>query len=99
MQDNCNYCMSYNLKKGKRGPVEIIESKGVRIPIYFSPIRGRESYQLAFYKAGKRKRERTGCLEAARKRGKELIEGLAAGTAHVGTFTPRQTAMINEVVE
>jgi integrase len=91
--------MSHNLKKGKRGPVEVIESKGVRIPIYFSPIRGTESYQLAFYKAGKRKRERTGELEAARKRAKELIEELATGAAHVGTFTPRQTAMINEVVE
>ena len=63
--------MSHNVKKGKRGPVEVIQSKGVRIPIYFSPIRGTESYQLAFYKAGKRKRERTGELEAARKRAKE----------------------------
>ncbi len=52
MQDNYNNCMSHYFKKGKRGPIEVIESKGVRIPIYFSPIRGTESYQFAFYKGG-----------------------------------------------
>jgi hypothetical protein len=94
-----NYCMSHSLRRGKRGPIEVIENKGVKIPIYFSPIRGAQSYQLAFCKAGKRKRERTGELEVARKRARELIEELASGAAHFGTFTPRQTVMINEIVE
>ena len=56
-----------------------IDAKGIKIPIYFSPIRGVDSYQLSFYKAGKRNRERVASLEAARTRAKELIEELADG--------------------
>jgi len=91
--------MPSKTQKSERGPVEIIESKGVKIPIYFSPIRGVESYQLSFYKAGERDRERVSSLEAARTRAKELIEELAEGTAHIALFTPKQTAAINEAVE
>lgn len=90
--------MSSRAKK-QRGPVEIIEAKGIKIPIYYSPIRGVDSYQLSFYKAGKRDRERVASVEAARTRAKELIEELADGTAHVAAFTPKQTAAINEAVE
>jgi hypothetical protein len=90
--------MSSRAKK-QRGPVEIIDAKGIKIPVYFSPIRGVDSYQLSFYKAGKRNRERVASLEAARTRAKELIEELADGTAHVAAFTPKQTASINEAVE
>lgn len=82
-----------------RGPVEIVEAKGIKIPVYLSPIRGVESYQLAFYKAGKRDRERVASLDCARTRAKELIEELAEGTAHVASFNPKQTAAINEAVE
>jgi len=32
-------------------------------------------------------------------RAKEIIEGLANGTAHIASFTTKQTAAINEVVE
>ena len=35
-------------KLKKRGPIEIIEGKGVKIPIYAGEIRGVMSYQLAF---------------------------------------------------
>ena len=91
--------MSSTAGKTKRGPIEIVEGKGIKILIYDSPVRGLESYQLAFYKAGKRDRERVNSLEAARKRAKELIEELAQGVAHVAAFTPKQTASINEAVE
>lgn len=90
--------MSSRAKK-QRGPIEIIEAKGIKIPIYYSPIRGVDSYQISFYKAGKRDRERVASVEAARTRAKELIEELADGTAHVAAFTPKQTAAINEAVE
>lgn len=91
--------MSSTVKKEKRGPVETIEGKGIKIPIYYSPIRGMESYQLSFYKSGKRDRERVVSLEAGRTRAKELIEELSEGTAHVAAFTPKQTASINDAVE
>ncbi|MCK9587956.1 MAG: tyrosine-type recombinase/integrase [Terrimicrobiaceae bacterium] len=91
--------MSSKVSKKKRGPVEIIEGKGIKIPIYDSPIRGGSSFQLAFYKEGKRDRERTATIEAARKRAKELIEELASGKAHAGiTFTAAQAAVIHDAV-
>ena len=45
-------------KDKKRGPIELIEGKGIRIPIYAGAIRGSLSYQLAFYRNGMRQRER-----------------------------------------
>ena len=86
-------------KTKRRGPLETIEGKGVNIPIYYAPYRGTDSYFLAYYAEGKRKFERAPSLEAARKRGRALIEDLASGTAHVASFTPTQTAAINEAVE
>ena len=85
-------------QKKKRGPIEVVQGKGIKIPIYDSPIRGSPSFQLAFYKEGRRDRERTTTIEAARKRAKELIEELASGKAHAGTFTAAQAAVINDAV-
>lgn len=90
--------MSHMVGKARKGPVEIVESKGIKIPVYSSPYRGTQSYLLAYYSDGKRKRERAPTPEAARKRAKELIEDLANGVVHVGTFSPKQTASINEAV-
>lgn len=83
----------------KRGPIEIIEGKGIKIPIYYSPIRAAASYQLAFYREGRRDRERTSTREAARKRAKELIAELSKGTAHVATFTAKEAAVVNVAVD
>ncbi len=83
----------------ERGPITIVEGKGVRIPIYFAPYRDTESYQLAYYASSQRKRERAPTLEEAKKRAKELVEELSAGKAHVVTFTPKQTAAITDAVE
>lgn len=77
----------------------MVEGKGIRIPIYAGAIRGVVSYQFAFYRNGVRERERTSTLDAARKRAKELIEELSTGVAHVAAFTPKETAVVNEVVE
>ncbi len=85
--------------KKNRGPVDVIEGKGVRIPIYSGEIRGVISYQFPYYLNGVRQRERSSTLEAARVRAKELIEELATGVAHVAAFTPKETAAINEAVD
>jgi hypothetical protein len=85
--------------KKKRGPVEIVEGKGIKIPVYYSPYRHTESYLLAYYAEGDRKRERVPSVQAAWKRGKELIEELSAGTAHVGRFTPKEAAAVNTAVD
>lgn len=92
--------MSSTLKSKKdRRPITVIENKGVRIPIYLSPRRGEESYVLAYYAEGKRKRERIADLEDAKKRARQLVEDLAVGKVHVASFTLKQTAAITDAVE
>ena len=92
--------MSLTLKKEKsRGPIEVVEGKGIKIPIYLSPLRGKESYLLTYYAEGERERERAPDLEAARKRAKQLISELNDGKVHVASFTLKQTAAITDAVE
>ena len=75
--------MSRTAKKSRRGPVEIIEGKGVKVPVYYSPYRDTESYLLAYYCDGRRQRERVPSLLAARKRAKELIVELSLSLIHI----------------
>ena len=99
MRDTYPFAMSRAPEKTERGPVQTIESKGIKIPVYYSPYRDTESYLLAYYSEGKRKRERAPSLPAARKRAKELIQELSKGTAHVATFTAKEAAAVNTAVE
>ncbi len=91
--------MSHAAEKTKRGPVEVIEGKGIKIPVYYSPYRETESYLLAYYSEGTRQRERVASLPQARKRGKELIGELSKGTAHVAPFTAKEAAAVNTAVD
>jgi integrase len=91
--------MSRPPEKTTNGPVEIIEGKGIKIPIYHTHYRHLEGYQLAYYIEGKRKRERAPTLQEARKRAKELIAELSKGTAHIATFTPKEAAVVNVAVD
>lgn len=81
------------------GPVDVIESRGIRIPIYLNPRRGKESYLVTYFAKGARKRERISNLTDARKRAKALIPELLEGKVHVSSFTLKQTAAINDAVE
>ena len=82
------------------GPVEVVESKGIKIPIYSSPARGRENYIIIYYGNGERKRERAGTtLEEAKAAAKSKIAELTKGTAHVGSLTPRQVAVVADSLE
>ena len=83
----------------KAGPLEVVESKGIKIPIYSSPAFGKESYLISYYAEGKRKRERAGTLGEARSQAKAKIKELTAGSADVGTFTPRQIAAVVDAVD
>ena len=83
----------------KAGPVEVVESKGIKISIYSSPAFGKESYLISYYAEGKRKRERAGTLEEARSQAKAKIKELTAGSANAGAFTPRQIAVVMDAVE
>lgn len=97
---NSIHAMSLAQKTEKsRGPIEVIEYKGVNIPLYLSPLRGKESYILAYYAEGQRKRERVSSLEGARKRAKQLISDLNLGNVHVAKFTLKQTAAITDAVD
>jgi integrase len=83
----------------KAGPLEVVESKGIKIPIYSSPAFGKESYLISYYAEGKRKRERAGTLGEARSQAKAKIKELTAASADVGTFTPRQIAAVVDAVD
>jgi len=84
----------------KRGPVEVVENKGIKIPIYRSDAYGRESYLIAYYSLGRRLRERAGnTLAQARQQAKAKIDVLASGAVHVGTFTVAQTAVVTAALE
>jgi integrase len=83
----------------RTGPLEYVESKGIKIPIYSSPAFGKESYLIAYYAEGKRRRERFGTLDEARAEAKVKIKELTKGVAHVGSFTARQVAVITDAAE
>ena len=79
--------------KAARGPIETIESKGVKIPLYDA---GDGKVIISFYVEGKRKLVKCKSVEAAREEAKAKIQELTTGVAHAGTFSPRQTAVIND---
>jgi integrase len=81
-------------EKGK--PIETIESKGVKIPLYDA---GDGKVIISFYAEGKRKLVKCKSLEAAREEAKVKIQELTKGTAHVGTLTPRQLAVVTDATE
>ena len=82
------------------GPVEIVKSKGVEIPIYLSPVRGRENYIVTYYANGERKRERAGTtLADARSFARDKVHDLTKGTAHVGPLSARQAAVVADSLE
>lgn len=81
------------------GPVEVIESRGIRIPIYLNPRRGKVSYLVTYFAKGERKRERVSNLADARKRARALVPELLEGKVHVSSFTLKQTAAITDAVE
>lgn len=81
----------------RRGPIETIESKGIKIPLYDA---GSGKVLLSFYAEGKRKLVKCRNLEAAREEARAKIAELTKGIAHVGAaFTLRQTAAIADATE
>ena len=80
----------------KRGPLEVVEGKNVRIPLYDA---GEGKFLLAYYAEGRRKLVKCRNREDARKRAKALIEELSKGTAHVATFTAKEAAAVNAAVD
>lgn len=85
--------------KRKRGPVEIIETKGVNIPIYAGLHHGKKSFLIAYYSGGKRVRDRASTIEEARRLARLKADGLTSGTAHVMQLTPAQAAVIQNAVD
>jgi integrase len=86
-----------NASKAKeRGPVEIIKGKTSSIPIYDA---GGGRFIAAYYAEGKRRLVKFKSLEAAKAGAKEIIQTLTTGVAHVATFTPKETASINDAVD
>ncbi len=80
----------------KRGPLDIVEAKNIRIPLYDA---GNGKVLLAYYAEGHRKLVKCKSVDDGRRRAKELIQELASGTAHVGTLTPKEAAAVNTAVD
>ena len=76
--------------------MEIIKEKTTSIPIYDA---GDGKYIAAYYAEGKRRLVKYKSLEAAKAGAKEIIQTLTTGVAHVATFTPKETASINDAVD
>jgi integrase len=73
-------------------PVEIVEHKNQKIPIYFTPEtkRGKvyKSWTYSYTEAGRRVRRRAASLEDAQKGAKNAAEQLAEGMGRLRTLTP-----------
>ena len=54
---------------------------------------------ISYYADGRRKRERFYSIEEARSQARARIKELTSGTAHVGSFTPRQIAAVVDAVD
>lgn len=80
----------------KRGPLEVVEGKNTRIPIYDA---GGGKVIVSYYADRKRKLVKFQSLEAGRRGAKEIIENLTTGSAHVSAFTPKQTASIHDAAD
>jgi hypothetical protein len=76
----------------KRGPIEIVEGKNVRIPIYDA---GNRKVLLAYYADGKRKLVKCQNREVGRQRAKEIIQQLVKGSAHIRTTSAREAALLD----
>ena len=76
----------------KRGPIEIIEGKNVRVPIYDA---GDGKVLLAYYADGKRKLVKCQNRETGRQRAKEIIQQLVKGSAHVRTISVKEAALLD----
>ena len=61
---------AFSGKNGKRGPLELIEGKNTRIPMYDA---GDGKVLLAYYVEGRRNLVKCQSLEAGRKRAKQII--------------------------
>ncbi len=87
-------------KKKARGAVKTIESNGIKIPIYsaLTPS-GSEGYLLSYYANGRRVQQRAATLATAVDAAKAKIRELTTGAAHVGSLTPRQTAVVADAIE
>jgi hypothetical protein len=88
--------MRTNVTREKGKPIETIESKGVKIPLYDA---GNGKVLLSYYAEGKRKLVKCKNIAAAREEAKVKIGELTLGTAHIGTLTPRQVAVITDATE
>ena len=85
--------------KPKKGPIEVVESKGARIPIYAGLHHGKKSFLISYYSSGKRVRDRATTIEGARKLARSKAEGLATGAVHIEPLTPTQAAVVKVAVE
>jgi len=91
--------MAEQLASPNRGPIEVVESKGVRVPIYTGLHHGKQSFLLSYYADGVRVRERAPTIEEARRQAKAKIQELTSGAAHVSSFSARETSIIQDAVE
>jgi integrase len=83
----------------KRGPLEVIKFKGSTIPIYSDLHHGKQTFLVAYYADGVRKRERFKTFDEARKHAKAKAAELDKGMPHVANFTLEQTATINSAIQ
>ncbi|MFZ4779680.1 MAG: tyrosine-type recombinase/integrase [Terrimicrobiaceae bacterium] len=83
--------------------VKVVEWKRLKIPIYYSPLtvggKKYKSYQIAYYRGGKRVRERRGTLPKMTVRAKEVAEELGGENPPDSHLTANQVKAVNTAAE
>lgn len=82
-------------KPKQKKPLDVIQSKGIRIPIYTA---GGDKTILAYYAEGRRKLVKCQSLEAARRRARDIVEELTSGSAHVRSLSLRELTAVDDAL-
>ena len=80
-------------KSLKNAPVEVVESRDMKLPIYRRIIGGKyESFLVVFYEKGKRVQRTSATLEGARTIARDAIRQNTAGTGRTAALSQEQVA-------
>jgi len=88
-------------KKATKKPIEVMDTGGIRITQEKTTSFGRDYpyYRITYHRGNRRFRERVKTLEAARKRGRELVEKLGDGTIQTDLkLKPKDNLVIAEAL-
>jgi len=80
-------------KHARNAPVEVVETRDMKLPIYHRMVGGKyESFLVVFYEKGKRVQRTSATLEGARTIARDAIRQNTEGTGRIAALSPEQAA-------